>query len=175
MPGLSEAQKKPGTLSDSLFMDNDSSMLFTYLQRARQRTEGGYFKGAVDDYNSAIKLFGTDAQLWLVRGNVKEKLKDLKGASEDYAMAIKLDSASEKMRLFRGNLFIKMGRYHEAVMDYTAAITLHPSDGLAYYQRALARQKLRQTAEGCADLHKAESLGMVVEEKIIQQLCTPKK
>ncbi|MDH4092576.1 MAG: tetratricopeptide repeat protein, partial [Cyclobacteriaceae bacterium] len=77
----------------------------------------------------------------------------------------------EKAWLNRGNVLIKQGKYKEASEDYSAAIAFNPEYAYAFYNRAIARQKLKQTAEACEDLQKAEALGQVVSEKLKKGIC----
>lgn len=152
-------------------IESDSSMLYPYLERAYQRMEGGYYKGALEDYNKALEINDRDPEIWLNRGVVKEKLNDLKGAFSDYTKAIGLNEKFEKAWLNRGNVLTKQGRYKEAVEDYSAAITFNPDYPPAYYNRAIARQKLKLGAEACQDLTKAETLGQAVNEKMKKEIC----
>jgi len=152
-------------------IESDSSMLYPYLARAYQRMEGGYYKGALEDYDRALKINDKDPEIWLNRGIVKEKLNDLKGAFADYTMAIELNEKFEKAWLNRGNVLSKQGRYKEATEDYTVAITFNPEFAYAFYNRAMARQKQKQTAEACEDIQKAEALGFVVNEKVKKEIC----
>ncbi len=147
-------------------IESDSSMLYPYLERAYQRMEGGYYKGALEDYDRALEIQDKDPEIWLNRGHVKEKLNDLKGAYADYTKAIELNEKFEKAWLNRGNVLSKQGRTEDAIQDYTVAITFNPDYANAYYNRAIAKQKLKQAAEACQDLQKAESLGMAVTEKV---------
>ena len=152
-------------------IESDSSMLYPYLARAYQRMEGGYFKGAIEDYNRALEINDKNPEIWLNRGIVKEKMNDLKGAVSDYTMAIELDEKYDKAWLNRGNVLSKQGRYKEASEDYTVAITFNPEYAFAFYNRAMARQKQKQTVEACEDLQKAETLGFVVNEKVKKEIC----
>lgn len=152
-------------------IESDSSMLYPYLERAAQRMESGYYKGALEDYERALKIFDKDPKIWLNRGLVKEKLNDLKGAYSDYTKAIELDEKFDKAWLNRGNVLSKQGRTEEAIEDYTVAITFSPEYSVAFYNRAIARQKLKQTVEACQDLQKAESLGLAVGEKMKKEIC----
>lgn len=152
-------------------IESDSSMLYPYLERAFQRMEGGYFKGALDDYNRALKIQDRDPEIWLNRGHVYEKLNDLKNAYSDYTKAISLNEKYEKAWLNRGNVLSKQGRLEEAIEDYTVAITYNSSYAAAYYNRAIARQRLKQYEEACSDLKKAASFGLVIPDKMTKEIC----
>ncbi len=152
-------------------IESDSSMLYPYLERAYQRMEGGYYKGALEDYDRALEIEPKDAEIWLNRGHVKEKLDDFKGAYADYSKAIELDEKFEKAWLNRGNVLSRQGRLDEAIEDYTVAITFNPEYAAAYYNRAIARQRARKSVEACQDLNKAESLGLAVTDKMKKDIC----
>jgi len=150
---------------------SDSSMLQPYLARAYQRMEGGYYKGAIEDYDHAIEIDDRNPDIWLNRGLAKEKLNDFKGAFSDYTKAIELNEKFDKAWLNRGNVLSKQGRTEDAIEDYTVAITYNEENAAAYYNRAIAKQKLKRTPEACVDLQKAESLGIVVAEKMKKEIC----
>jgi tetratricopeptide (TPR) repeat protein len=152
-------------------IESDSSMLYPYLERAYQRMEGGYYKGALEDYSRALEIEGKDPEIWLNRGHVKEKLNDFKGAFSDYTKAIELDEKFDKAWLNRGNVLSKQGRIAEAIEDYTVAITYNPEYAAAFYNRAIAKQRAKQFGEACLDLQKAESLGLTVTDKMKKEIC----
>jgi tetratricopeptide (TPR) repeat protein len=167
-------KRKQGVATDSDLekaIESDSSMLYPYLERGYQRMEGGYYKGALEDYDRALEIEAKNPEIWLNRGHVKEKLNDLKGAYADYTKAIELDEKFDKAWLNRGNVLSKQGRIEDAIQDYTVAITFNPEYAAAFYNRAIARQKLKQMTEACEDLQKAESLGQAVMEKAKKEIC----
>lgn len=150
---------------------SDSSMLYPYLERAYQRLQGGYYKGALEDYNQALKIETRDPEIWLNRGLTREKLNDYKGAYADYSEAIRLDEQFIKAFLNRGNVMVKLGKAASAVEDYTVAILLDPAYHNAYFNRAVAYGMLKRKAEACADLKKAAEGGMDIPEKMKTDLC----
>lgn len=152
-------------------IESDSSMLFPYLERAYQRMEGGYYKGALEDYNRALEISDKDPEIWMNRGIVKERTNDLKGAFSDYTQAIELNEKFEKAWLNRGNVLSKQGKYKEASEDYSVAITYNPEYAFAFYNRAIVRQKLKLLVEACEDLKKAEALGQAVSVKMKKEIC----
>jgi tetratricopeptide (TPR) repeat protein len=105
----------------------DSTMLLPYLERALQRYESGFYKGALEDYNHAIELSADDAEIYFARGLTKEKLRDFQGAFSDYTKAIELRENFLKAWLSRGNVLLKLERYNDAIDDYTVAL-IYESD-----------------------------------------------
>jgi len=168
-------QKKTATADPlELAIESDSSMLHPYLERARQRLEGGFYKGALEDYNQALKLEDQDPEIWLSRGLVHERLKDLSAAFSDYTRAIELKEDFVKAWINRANVLLKQERYKDAVEDYSVALIYTPDSGAAYYNRAIAKNYLKLNTEACADLKRAEELGMAVDDKIKQKFCEQK-
>lgn len=152
-------------------IESDSTSVYAYIERAYQNLQEGNFENALNDYDLAIRLQPKDPDLWLNRGVVREKLKDLVGAYDDYSVAIQLKEDYTKAWLNRGNLLSKLGRLDEAVDDYTAAITFDPEYAAAYYNRGVANERRKSRTEACNDLKKAEALGMKVDDKLRRAAC----
>jgi tetratricopeptide (TPR) repeat protein len=152
-------------------IEADSTMLYPYLERAQQRYESKYYQGAIDDYDKALEIDSRNVEIWLGRGLAREKLKDYKGAFSDYTKAIEIKEGFAKAWVNRGNVLHKLERYEEAIEDYTVALVYEPDYALAFYNRAMARVKLKKNDDACADLNRAEALGMKVEGKVKVKTC----
>ncbi len=173
---LSIAKRKRGDVTSAdesleLAIESDSSMLYPYLERAYQRMEGGYYKGAEEDYTRALAVDDRNFETWFNRGLAREKLKDWTGAYADYTHAIELNEKLDKAWLGRGNVLTKLSKYNEAIEDYTVAILFRPDFALAFYNRAIAKEKLKQIGQACIDLTRAVELGMKVEARVKAKIC----
>lgn len=151
-------------------INSDSTLSYSFSERGYYRFQRGDYRGAISDYDQALKLNNTNPEVWLNRGIAKERLTDFKGAYADYTQAIELQEDFTKAWLNRGNLFNKQGQYQKAIEDYTAAITFHPDYAAAYYNRALAKHYLK-SSDACEDLTQAIALGMKVEKSVKEELC----
>lgn len=149
----------------------DSTMLYPYLERALQRFESGYYKGAIEDYTRALDIDPGDEEIWLGRGLAREKLKDFEGAFSDYTKAIDIREDFLKAWINRGNVLFKLDRYQDAIEDFNVALIYQPGNAAAVYNRAMAKVKLKNKADACADIRLAESLGMEVEAKVKSRIC----
>jgi tetratricopeptide (TPR) repeat protein len=149
----------------------DSTMLYPYLERAQQRYESGYYKGALEDYTHALELDQNNVEVWFARGLTREKLKDYQGAFSDYTKAIDLKEDYAKVWLSRGNVLLKLERYNDAIEDYNVALVYRADYASAYHNRGMAKIKLKKDSEACLDFKHAEELGMKVEEKIKKKVC----
>jgi tetratricopeptide (TPR) repeat protein len=152
----------------------DSTMLLPYLERALQRYESGFYKGALEDYNHALELSNGDSEIYFGRGLTREKLKDYEGAFSDYTKAIELQENFLKAWLSRGNVLLKLERYHDAIDDYTVALIYQSDYPHAYYNRGIAKLKLKKNEEACLDFKQAETLGMTVDGKVKSKACDHK-
>ena len=153
-------------------IDADSTMLYPYLERAQQRFESKYYQGAIEDYTRALEIDSANAEVWMGRGLAREKLKDFKGAFSDYTKAIEIKNDFAKGWLNRGNVLVKLERYEDAIEDYGVALIYYPDYSLAFYNRAMAKAKLKKNDEACADIKLAEGLGMKVEDKVRNKICS---
>lgn len=152
-------------------IEADSTMLYPYLERALQRFEGGYYKGAVEDYTNALEINPNDPEIWLGRGLAREKLKDYEGAFSDYTRAIDLKDNFFKAWINRGNVLFKLDRYGDAIEDFTVALVYQSNYAPAVYNRAMAKAKMKNKQGACEDLKLAESLGMEIDAKVRSKVC----
>jgi tetratricopeptide (TPR) repeat protein len=153
-------------------IEADSTMLYPYLERAQQRYEAKYYQGAYEDYSMALEIDSMNVEIWLGRGLALEKMKDFKGAFSDYTKAIDLKENYAKAWMNRGNVLLKMERYADAIDDYNVALIYWPEYSLAFYNRAMAKSKLKKHDEACIDIKRAEELGMKVEGKVKDKICS---
>lgn len=149
----------------------DSTMLYPYLERALQRFEAGYYKGAVEDYTNALEIDPRDEEIWLGRGLAREKLKDYEGAFSDYTKAIDVREDFFKAWINRGNVLFKLERYSDAIEDFNVALIYRANYAPAIYNRAMAKVKMKNKVEACVDLKLAERLGMEVDPKVKSKVC----
>ena len=173
LTALKAKQGQTTTYEDRLTetIEQDSTMLYPYLERAQQRFESGYFKGAMEDYSQALEINPRDAEIWLGRGLAREKLKDFEGAFSDYTRAIDIRENFFKAWINRGNVLFKLERYRDAIEDFNVALIYQPKYAAAVYNRAMAKIKMKNKPGACEDIKLAESLGMEIEAKVRSKIC----
>lgn len=152
-------------------INEDSTMLYPYLERALQRFEGGYYKGAIEDYTNALQIDPTNEEIWLGRGLAREKLKDYDGAFSDYTKAIDIRENFFKAWINRGNVLFKLERYTDAIEDFNVALIYQSNYAPAIYNRAMAKIKMKNKQGACEDLKLAEGLGMEIESRVKSRIC----
>ena len=152
-------------------VESDSSMYNAYLQRATHRMDSRYYKGALEDYNLALKIKESDPAVWFTCGTLREKFRDLKGALAAYTKAIEINPNYLEAHMSRGRILLKTLKYAEASDDFSFIISSDTTNANAYYYRALTKQSLKQ-ADACSDLKKAETLGRTISKDERSKICT---
>ena len=137
----------------------------TYFIRGYVLFELGDYWGAIEAYNSAIRLEPGDAYAYVARGQAKDKLKLHYVAIADYDTAIRLKPNFAIAYLSRGIAKDKLEDYQAAIADYDIAIRLEPDAAKVYVNRGLTKALLNRKYEAKQDfltaLRLAEKAGDV--------------
>jgi tetratricopeptide (TPR) repeat protein len=93
------------------------------------------------------------------RGIVAVALEEYQQAARDYERAVELDPQTGEVYVNRGNLFFMGEAFDKAVAEYSTAIQLGLSkEHIAYYNRGLAWEKLKESEKAAADYRRAAEL-----------------
>ena len=130
---------------------NRSISAETYFTWGNTKYHLGDYKGAIADYDIAIRLNPDYAETYYNRGVAKGKLGQYFAAIADYDTAIRLNPDYALAYLNRGVAKGKLGQHFAAIADYDTAIRLNPDDDLAYHNRGFAKSKLGQYFAAIAD------------------------
>ena len=93
------------------------------------------------------------------RGILYLALRELERAEADFNAAIDLDPASGEVFVDRGNIAFIRRFYDRAISDYTRALELGlEMDHIAYFNRAMAQEHLRNFEDAKSDYRRAMEL-----------------
>ena len=134
---------------------NRSISAQTYYTWGNTKYDLGDYKGAIADYDSAIRLKPDHAKAYYNRGIAKGKLGQHLAAIADYDIAIRLNPDYATAYNNRGTAKGKLGQHFAAIADYDIAIRLNPDYAKAYYNRGNAKGKLGQHLAAIADFDSA--------------------
>ena len=130
---------------------NRSISAETYFTWGNTKYDLGDYKGAIADYDSAIRLKPDLAEAYLNRGNAKDELGQRFAAIADYDSAIRLNPDDAAAYYNRGIVKSDLGQHVAAIADYDSAIRLKPDYAQSYYNRGNAKNKLGQHFAAIAD------------------------
>ena len=164
-----EGESAEKLLSEAI--EKNDKLPYPRAERAYQRLQKNDLVGALEDYNEVIKLDPKEAENFINRGLVKERMKDHDDALDDFSQAIKLDDKDPKAWACHGNVLSKLGRWKEAVEDYTVALSHDPKYGHALFNRGIAHQNTGNKSAACADLKAALKLGVKEAERLMPRIC----
>ncbi|MBW4497309.1 MAG: tetratricopeptide repeat protein [Oscillatoria princeps RMCB-10] len=137
------------------------------LSKARKEDH----KGAIEDFNQALRLNPQNSQIYYNRGRSRFKLGDTQGAIADLTHALQSNPGNAEAYFILGNIYRKLGAYQRAILNYTQALQLWPNNPKVYYNRAIASAELadeRKSAEdkqnSLEDYQKAAALFLQQED-----------
>jgi tetratricopeptide (TPR) repeat protein len=92
---------------------------------------------AIDDFDTAIRLYPAYGKTYIYRGLAWAKKRDFNRAADDFADAIRRDPSDAFLALSNlGNVDEEIGEHDRAIENYGRAIELNPGYFPAYYSRA---------------------------------------
>lgn len=146
-----------------------------FARRANSKIEVGDYRGAIEDFSSAIRLqpdYDILYKAYFGRGFCNFQLGNYEEAKRDLDRSIRVYSNDAEVFFWRAYTKYRL-RYSAAseIADYNRAITLRPDYAEAYFNRGQARIKNRQARAGCTDLRKAYELGYEEAEIHIRIHC----
>ena len=128
----------------------------SYFEKGLRLLEAREFAGAVDQFDSALKLgLGDMAGIYLCRAMALAGLGQWEAAEGSVNAALEIEPYLAAAYNERGNIR-RLQRQHEAaISDYTTAIHIEPDYALAFFNRALVYEAGRQKEQAEADLTRA--------------------
>ena len=134
---------------------NRSISAETYFTWGNTKYGLGDYKGAIADYDSAIRLKPDYADVYNNRGIAKDDLGQHFAAIADYDSAIRLKPDYAGAYYNRGTAKGNLGQHVAAIADFDTAIRLNPDYATAYYNRGLSKSMLGQHVAAIADYDSA--------------------
>ena len=143
------------TPAKPLAEDNRSISAETYFTWGNTKYYLGDYKGAIADYDSAIRLNPDHANTYYNRGTAKGDLGQHFAAIADFDIAIRLKPDLAEAYYNRGAAKSDLGQHFAAIADYDTAIRLKPDHAGAYNSRGVAKGNLGQHSAAITDFDTA--------------------
>lgn len=152
--------------------------LTVFGQTSKEHLENGIakhkqqdFKGAIKDYDKAIKADKENTDAYYNRGTCELALKDFKSAMTDFSKTIELDPKFTKAYYSRATVFVSQEKYIEALPDLDKTIALDPTVPNALTLRGQIRAQSGNKKGACEDFTQAKQNGDKQADKYLNQFC----
>ncbi len=146
-----------------------------YFNRARVWASTGELDKAIDDLTAVIRIGShradaslsrpflrskgdrekAFAEVYLHRGDLRLKKKEVAAAEEDFGEALRIDPALADARVLRGNLRYDAARFDDAMGDYAAAIKNGAQDAKVYDRRVEWLQEKGELDKALSEFNEA--------------------
>lgn len=95
-----------------------------YVERGFAKMDLRDYRGAIEDFNEAVKINPKNAVAFGCRGECKEGLKDLDGAEADFSQVISLRPDKSFAYEERARIYLKQARFLKALKDLQQVLFL---------------------------------------------------
>ncbi len=146
-----------------------------YFQNGIAKHKEQDYKGAIKDYDKAIKEDKTNAEAFYNRGSCELALKDFKSAMADFTMTIELDSKFVKAYYSRATVYVSQNKFVEALPDLDKTIELDKTIPNVLTLRGQIRAQTGNKKGACEDFTAAKEIGDQKADKYLSQFCGNKK
>ena len=126
-----------------------------FLLQATDKFNKNDYRGAIADYNQALKINPNLAQAYYNRGVVRDVLGDKQSAIADYNQALKINPNFDRAYYNRGVVRHILGDKQSAIADYNQALKINPNLAQAYHNRGVVRRQLGDKQAAIADYNQA--------------------
>jgi tetratricopeptide (TPR) repeat protein len=143
----------------------------TYLQEGITKHKNQDLKGAISDYDKAIKADKSNKDAYFNRGTCFLALKNFKPAMADFTKAIEIDAKYVNAYYSRASVFVSQEKYVEALPDLDKTIELKPNTPNALTLRGQIRAQSGNKKGACEDFAKAKEIGDKAADDYLSKFC----
>ena len=144
---------------EKIISHTDYKLSFDLQDKCYIYLDNNMFSEALKAINKAIKINNGNADFFLMRARVHDKMKNYNAATNDIQTALDLAPKQSDMYWVAANVLFKMGRFNEAANNYTRAIQYDNENMIelhnAYYNRGSCLLKMKKYQEAVADFNSA--------------------
>ena len=126
-----------------------------FVNRGLQRSRQGDLRGAIEDFNQAIRVNPNYLPAYQARGNLLSSQGNQQGAIADYNQALRLQNTYAPAYIGRASAHSAMGNQEAAIDDYSRALKLNNRYVQAYIGRGAAYAALLDFNRALNDFNQA--------------------
>jgi len=153
---LQKAKKQGSEKAKTLFEKNTcSDLAASFVTAGDIKFSNKDYKGAFEDYNTAVQLDNASFDAYLKRGKCNVELKKYAKAVADYDKALKIKADTAQVLYLRGLAYNASDNYVLAFNDLTSVIRLEPNNYDAYIARAYSCEGMQKYRSAAYDYSEA--------------------
>jgi len=132
------------------------------------------YESSIPDFTEAIRLQMGEANALFYRGVARYNTKDYNGAELDLTSYLKAEPNFAEGYYMLGLINKDSNKLSAAIENFSMAINKNARHEVAFFERALAKDKTGDNSGCCIDLKKAYELGHLEAYHYLKQLCKEK-
>lgn len=142
-----------------------------YFNDGLQKHKKKDYKGAIKEYNKALKMIPNYRDAYYNRGTCQMELENFEEAMADFTSCTIVDPKYAKAYFSRAYLTFRAGNHLDAVPDLDTAIQLDFRTPNALVLRGQIRAESRDRKGACQDFYKARAIGDKNADELISKVC----
>ncbi len=156
-------------LVGTLFLPGCFNYVYDMNREADEAITAGNYGQALGAYDRAINLNPRDAEAYMGRGYVHQRLGNYHGAIADFSRAIELMPNNATPFFLRGMAYSMSGDNERAVKDYWQSIARDPGNSDVYFNLAESYNALGDRGKALENYRKAAKLGNADAQNALKQ------
>lgn len=164
------ALMKPSiSLPDDLLVDSSFGPTLGLL--ASKAMDEGRYEEAKRYFDQSIENDDSDPLTYVNRGRALVKLKRYAEARLDFNRARALQPTRFECLYLMGNTYFFEQDFQGAIAFYNQYLTVDPKNAMIWYNGAMSYLGMDEPLDACHYLNKAQSLGMIQADEMIDKHC----
>jgi tetratricopeptide (TPR) repeat protein len=155
-------------------IEKNENVPLAWYNRGNARSDTANYKGAIEDYNMAIRIFPLYYNAFINRANAKTKVNDFVGAIEDLNFVISHDSTYANAYINRAMARRNLKDLKGALDDYQVALRIQPMEPKLYLARGSMLFEMKENESAIRDFTKAIEIDPVMAEAYINRASVKK-
>lgn len=144
--------------------------LDAYLNRADVKIKQNENESAIKDCEAVLERNKNISNAYAIEASAYYNMNRFEEAIEEYTKALVRDPNNINYYHNRGAAYYYSGKYRKSIGDMNTVLQ-NNSIAISYYIRGMANIKLGNTMDGCNDLHKAASEGLMAAGNELKTYC----
>lgn len=146
-----------------------------YLEKGIAKHKEQDYKGAIKEYDKAIKADNNNKFAYFNRGTCELALKEYSSAMADFSKTIEIDPQYTNAYYSRASVYVSQEKYVNSLPDLDKTIELDPSTPNALTLRGQIRAQTGNKEGACSDFNKAKEIGDKQADKYLSKFCGNEK